>query len=130
MQKRCFLCFLLLSTVTLCFCQDLLKIPGTKYKMLKTEVTQKMYKEVMGENPSHFKGKKLPVELISWYDMTGNVCEWCWDSGDRLDGRPCCGGSCIDSDERCKIERIYNCYPVSIGYNIGIRVVCSSANNY
>ena len=34
----------------------------------KYEVTQKQWKEVMGNNPSYFKGDNLPVEKISWYD--------------------------------------------------------------
>jgi formylglycine-generating enzyme required for sulfatase activity len=35
-----------------------------------TEVTQGQYKEVSGENPSHFRklGPTLPVELVSWED--------------------------------------------------------------
>jgi|GEM_PF-1028228 len=36
--------------------------------MLETEVTQKMWESVMGSNPSHFKGAKLPVEMVSWND--------------------------------------------------------------
>nr|WP_294424678.1 formylglycine-generating enzyme family protein [uncultured Treponema sp.] len=36
---------------------------------MATEVTQELYKSVMGENPSNFKGEKnLPVERVSWYD--------------------------------------------------------------
>ena len=32
-------------------------------------VTQEQWKEVMGNNPSHFKGEKnLPVEMVSWND--------------------------------------------------------------
>ena len=32
-------------------------------------VTQEQWKEVMGNNPSHFKGEKnLPVEMVSWDD--------------------------------------------------------------
>lgn len=36
--------------------------------MLETEVTQKMWRSVMGDNPSEFKGDNLPVECVSWYD--------------------------------------------------------------
>ena len=32
------------------------------------EVTQSEYEEVIGENPSNFKGENLPVENVSWYD--------------------------------------------------------------
>ncbi len=32
------------------------------------EVTQKEYRELMGNNPSQFKGDSLPVENVSWYD--------------------------------------------------------------
>jgi formylglycine-generating enzyme required for sulfatase activity len=34
----------------------------------KYEVTQKEWIEVMGNNPSKFKGDNLPVETVSWYD--------------------------------------------------------------
>jgi formylglycine-generating enzyme required for sulfatase activity len=34
----------------------------------KCEVTQKEWTEVMGSNPSKFKGDNLPVETVSWYD--------------------------------------------------------------
>src|SRR5262245_13337469 len=34
----------------------------------KYEVTQKEWTEVMGNNPSQFKGDNLPVETVSWYD--------------------------------------------------------------
>ena len=68
---------------------DMVDIPGTNFKMLKTEVTQELYESVMGENPSYFQigskeyeenrdmpyavtegedVKKLPVERVSWYD--------------------------------------------------------------
>jgi formylglycine-generating enzyme required for sulfatase activity len=34
----------------------------------KYEVTQREYQEVMGTNPSNFKGDNLPVENVSWFD--------------------------------------------------------------
>ena len=34
----------------------------------KTEVTQALWKAVMGSNPSKFKGENLPVENVSWDD--------------------------------------------------------------
>ena len=34
----------------------------------KYEVTQKLWKIVMGSNPSYFKGDNLPVENVSWND--------------------------------------------------------------
>jgi len=34
----------------------------------QTQVTQVLWEEVMGENPSHFKGAQRPVEQVSWFD--------------------------------------------------------------
>ncbi|UQZ37737.1 transcriptional regulator [Paenibacillus sp. PK3_47] len=34
----------------------------------RNEVTQQEWQEVMGGNPSLFKGSQLPVEMVSWYD--------------------------------------------------------------
>jgi formylglycine-generating enzyme required for sulfatase activity len=49
----------------------------------KYVVTQKQYEAIMGENPSCLKGKRRPVEQVSWHDaqtfckkasaMTGRV---------------------------------------------------------
>ncbi|MDO4571692.1 MAG: Hsp70 family protein, partial [Planctomycetia bacterium] len=36
--------------------------------MLETPVTQRMWKSVMGYEQSHFKGAKLPMESVSWFD--------------------------------------------------------------
>jgi formylglycine-generating enzyme len=44
------------------------KVPGKNYYIMATEVTQKQYKAVMGENPSEHKGDDLPVENVSWFD--------------------------------------------------------------
>jgi formylglycine-generating enzyme required for sulfatase activity len=38
------------------------------FYMSKYEITQKEYQEVMGTNPSYYKGDNLPVENVTWYD--------------------------------------------------------------
>ena len=40
------------------------------FYMMKSEVTQGLYKKLMGKNPSGFKkcGENCPVEDVSWYD--------------------------------------------------------------
>lgn len=40
--------------------------------LAKTETTQAQWQAVMGNNPSHFKGKNLPVETVSWNDIAGS----------------------------------------------------------
>lgn len=40
------------------------KIPGKNYAFGKYEVTQWQYQMVLGHNPSYFKGKALPVEMV------------------------------------------------------------------
>jgi|GEM_PF-1198805 len=36
------------------------------FYLSKFPITQKQWKTVMGDNPSHYKGDDLPVEMISW----------------------------------------------------------------
>ena len=43
------------------------------YYMGKYEVTQEQYLQVMGSNPSHFKGSDLPVEQV-WWDQAQTFC--------------------------------------------------------
>jgi formylglycine-generating enzyme required for sulfatase activity len=38
------------------------------FYMGKYDVTQEQYQQVIGTNPSHFKGKDNPVETVSWVD--------------------------------------------------------------
>ena len=38
------------------------------FYICKYEVTQALWKAVMGSNPSNWKGDNLPVESVSWYD--------------------------------------------------------------
>ena len=51
--------------------------------MLETPVTQSLYEEVMGSNPSYFKGKNLPVETVSWEDAQ----KFCAELAKRLPKR-------------------------------------------
>jgi formylglycine-generating enzyme required for sulfatase activity len=38
------------------------------FLLSETEITQELYAEVMNQNPSWFKGSRLPVETVSWLD--------------------------------------------------------------
>lgn len=44
------------------------KVTLSSYYIGETEVTQALWKAVMGSNPSYFKGDNLPVEQVSWND--------------------------------------------------------------
>lgn len=46
--------------------QHLVTVPG--FYLGKYQVTQAQWQAVMGDNPSRFKGKRLPVECVSWKD--------------------------------------------------------------
>lgn len=46
----------------------MVKIPGCNIEMMTTEVTQALWKWVMGDNPSYFTGVNNPVENISFSD--------------------------------------------------------------
>lgn len=45
------------------------KVRLSNYKIGRYEVTQELWEAVMGENPSIFKGDKMPVENASWDDV-------------------------------------------------------------
>lgn len=78
-------------------------IPAGEFDMGKYEVTQKQWRDVMGTNPSEFKGDNLPVEQVSrddarefvgLYDVHGNVWEWVQDKWhDNHNGAPTDGSS-------------------------------------
>lgn len=44
------------------------KVSLSSYKISETPVTQELWKAVMGDNPSKFKGNNRPVEQVSWED--------------------------------------------------------------
>lgn len=43
------------------------------FELLKFPITQDLFKAITNENPSTFKGERLPVETISWIDAV-NFC--------------------------------------------------------
>jgi formylglycine-generating enzyme required for sulfatase activity len=51
---------------------ELTKVPVTvtlgKFLISPTQVTQKEYEEITGENPSFHRGANLPVETVSWWE--------------------------------------------------------------
>lgn len=50
------------------FNDNMLAVPNKKCVILRTEVTQKLYEKVIGENPSKIIGENNPVERVSWCD--------------------------------------------------------------
>ena len=78
--------------------KDMIIINGGKYKasfsdeekevytleVSKYQVTQDMWIEVMGYNPSYFKGGKRPVEGISWWDAL----EYCNKLSEKYNLKP------------------------------------------
>ena len=50
------------------------------YTIDKFEITQEQFEQVMGNNPSDFQGKNLPVEQVTWYEAR----DTCKAMGKRL----------------------------------------------
>ncbi len=44
------------------------KLQVKSFLISKYEITQAQWRQIMGSNPSHFKGTKRPVETVSWDD--------------------------------------------------------------
>lgn len=49
-------------------CYPVHQVTISNYHIGKYEVTQDLWEAVMESNPSYFKGKRRPVEQVSWYD--------------------------------------------------------------
>ena len=56
----------------------------------KYEVTQALWKAVMGNNPSYFKGDDLPVEQVSWLDCQEFISQLNLSCADQLNGKRFC----------------------------------------
>ncbi len=50
------------------------------YSIDTFEVTQEQFETIMGNNPSDFHGKNLPVEQVTWYEAR----DYCKAFGKRL----------------------------------------------
>lgn len=44
------------------------KVNVSSFMISTTEITQLVYSQVMGENPSYSQGESKPVETVSWFD--------------------------------------------------------------
>ena len=47
---------------------DRIKCEVSSFYLGQYQVTQAVWEQVMGDNPSDFKGGRLPVEMVNWYD--------------------------------------------------------------
>ena len=45
-----------------------IQVTVSSFYLAEVPVTQALWTEIMGDNPSHFKGDGLPVERVSWED--------------------------------------------------------------
>ena len=70
---------------------------------------------------SHPVAQKKP-NGYGLYDMSGNVCEWCWDSLGG-NGHYTCGGSWYDLADHCEVDSKYSRDAVNPNYGLGFRVV-------
>jgi len=61
---------------------EMIAIPGQRYRMQRTEVTQLQWMAVMGNNPSDYRGPDRPVENVSWND-----CQEFIKRASQMDGR-------------------------------------------
>lgn len=49
-------------------CRPVYPVELSSFYIAKWQVTQRLWQEVMGENPSYNKGERRPVENVSWDD--------------------------------------------------------------
>ena len=64
--------------------QPVHKVCVKGYYLGKYEVTQAQYQQVMGKNPSHFRGDGNPVEQVSWHEAKSFIEEINYSASVRL----------------------------------------------
>ena len=85
-----------------------LKIPVYSFYIATYPTTQEQWLEIMGNNPSHFKGRKNPVESIKWLDAL----EYC----NLL-------------SEKFGLQKVYEIVEDEITFEIIVKLI-NSANGY
>ncbi len=115
-------------------------VVGKLYAWGTDEISPKLANYLKSNN-----GRTMPIGSYGangygLFDMTGNVCEWCWDwtGGSSVEAamdprgpssgsiRRLCGGSWDFDWESCRLSTLIDSYPDSKGYNVGFRsVLCS-----
>ena len=73
---------------------------------------------------THPVAQRLPNDY-GLYDMSGNVCEWVWDSDD-YDYRYYCGGSYYDYAKYCGVDSRNYIFAYYRYNDLGFRLVCPS----
>ena len=68
------------------------------YYIGKYQLTQEEWQEIMGNNPAHFNGKRLPVVSVSWYD---------------------CIEFCNKLSDKHGLEKYYNINGTDVTFNTG-----------
>lgn len=69
--------------------QPVHQVTVSSFSIGKYEVNQKEWQDLMGSNPSHWKGDNLPVEQVNWYDAV----EYCNKRSLEEGLKPCYSGS-------------------------------------
>ncbi len=60
------------------------KVTVSSFYIGETEVTQALWKAVMGTNPSYYKGDDLPVDQVSWKDCQAFIRELNYATGNNF----------------------------------------------